>query len=141
MSIEFVEAHNFRLFNQLSLDLDHGINVIYGDNASGKTSLLESIHYLCSCKSFLAASPRKLIKKNSVEFFVRGRIKVDESRSQTISIAWQDQKVHLKHGLENIYKLSIQYFGVILSLQICLYYTSFFRYKSLPVSELYAHHV
>jgi DNA replication and repair protein RecF len=106
MSIEFVEAHNFRLFNQLSLDLDHGINVIYGDNASGKTSLLESIHYLCSCKSFLAASPRKLIKKNSEEFYVRGRLRLEESRSLTISIAWQEQKVHLKHGLENIYKTS-----------------------------------
>ncbi|TNG00363.1 MAG: DNA replication/repair protein RecF [Gammaproteobacteria bacterium] len=106
MLLEYVEAHNFRLFKNISIDFTEGLHIFFGENASGKTSILESINYLCSCKSFLSATPRRILRKNSADFFVRGRFLIDHNRSQSMSISWRDQKIGLKLGYENIYKSS-----------------------------------
>jgi DNA replication and repair protein RecF len=52
---------NFRNFTRLDLDVPSGSVLLYGDNAQGKTSLLEAIYYLASFTSFHAGSDRQLI--------------------------------------------------------------------------------
>jgi DNA replication and repair protein RecF len=52
---------NFRSFTRLDLDVPSGSVLLFGDNAQGKTSLLEAIYYLASFTSFHAASERQLI--------------------------------------------------------------------------------
>lgn len=47
-----------------------GLNIISGDNGSGKTSLLEAIHYLGSGKSFRCSTPHLLIKQQSEKFSI-----------------------------------------------------------------------
>ncbi len=47
-----------------------GLNIISGDNGSGKTSLLEAIHYLGSGKSFRCSTPHLLIKNEAVKFSI-----------------------------------------------------------------------
>ena len=52
MYIEKIKLQNFRNYKQLELNLNKNINIIYGNNAQGKTNILESI-FLCSFgKSF-----------------------------------------------------------------------------------------
>ena len=52
MYIEKIKLNNFRNYDQLELDLNKNINIIYGNNAQGKTNILEAI-FLCSFgKSF-----------------------------------------------------------------------------------------
>ena len=46
MYIESLELKNFRNYEDLSIVLDPGTNILYGDNAQGKTNVLEAI-YLC----------------------------------------------------------------------------------------------
>ena len=46
MYIESLELKNFRNYEELSIVLDPGTNILYGDNAQGKTNVLEAI-YLC----------------------------------------------------------------------------------------------
>ncbi len=43
---------NFRCFKQASFDFIGPVNIIQGDNGSGKTSILEAIHYACHLRSF-----------------------------------------------------------------------------------------
>ena len=46
MYIESIELKNYRNYESLSLELDKGTNIFYGDNAQGKTNILEAA-YLC----------------------------------------------------------------------------------------------
>ncbi len=45
-------VENYRNLNNSVIDLNRGINCIFGDNGNGKTNLLEAIHYLITRKSF-----------------------------------------------------------------------------------------
>ena len=44
MYLKKIKLHNFRNYSSLQLTLTKGINIIYGNNAQGKTNLLESIY-------------------------------------------------------------------------------------------------
>lgn len=86
MIIEKVVLNNFRNYNSLEIDLNENINIIYGNNAQGKTNIIESI-FLCSYgKSFRTKKEKELIKfgeeKADVEIFYKrtdrqGKIKAE----------------------------------------------------------------
>lgn len=46
MIVHHLTLHHFRNYTSLDVDFSPGINVIYGDNAQGKTNLIEAIAYL-----------------------------------------------------------------------------------------------
>ena len=52
---------NFRNFPALELDLPPGVIVLYGDNAQGKTTLLEAVYLLAIARSFRAENERELV--------------------------------------------------------------------------------
>ena len=52
----------------LSISPSSGVNLIYGLNGSGKTSLLESIYYLAYCKSFRTHKHKNLIQHEQEQF-------------------------------------------------------------------------
>jgi DNA replication and repair protein RecF len=52
---------NFRNFTRLDLEVPHGPVLLVGDNAQGKTSLLEAVHFLAIFASFHASNERQLI--------------------------------------------------------------------------------
>ena len=70
---------NFRNIKPVCLELSQGINVISGNNAQGKTNLLEGIWIFSSGKSFRASSDKEMINFNSqyaklsLSFFARER--------------------------------------------------------------------
>ena len=61
MNLSNIELHNFRNYRELHLDFDPGVNLLMGDNAQGKTNLLEAIGYLGSGKSFRTQKNSELI--------------------------------------------------------------------------------
>ena len=61
MSIDSLEAWRFRNFEQFQLRPDPHLNVIYGDNGSGKTSLIEAIYTLARLRSFRTSDVKQLI--------------------------------------------------------------------------------
>ena len=65
MTVNSVKIKNFRNIADLSFTADNGVNVIYGENAQGKTNILESIWLFTGCKSFRGAKDNELIKFNS----------------------------------------------------------------------------
>ena len=62
MRLDKIALRNFRNYEELSLRFDPGVNLIVGDNAQGKTNLLEAIAYLGSGKSFRAQKTSEMIR-------------------------------------------------------------------------------
>ena len=52
MIIKSLELENFRNYKDLKLEFDKGVNILYGDNAQGKTNILESIYVIALTKSY-----------------------------------------------------------------------------------------
>ena len=61
MNLNYIELYNFRNYRTLNLEFDPGVNLIVGDNAQGKTNLLEAIGYLGSGKSFRTQKNSELV--------------------------------------------------------------------------------
>ena len=91
MLITSLKIQNFRNYKELELEFNKDINVIYGDNAQGKTNIIESI-FVCSLgKSFRTNKDRELIKIGE-EFSI---IEVEFSKSDrngNIKIEISDKK-------------------------------------------------
>ncbi len=62
MTVNSVKIKNFRNIADLSFTTHNGVNVIYGENAQGKTNILETIWLFTGCKSFRGAKDSELIK-------------------------------------------------------------------------------
>ena len=70
MYIKSVNLINFRNYKSQKINLENNINIIYGNNAQGKTNIIESI-FLCSMgKSFRAKKDKELINLNEKKAIV-----------------------------------------------------------------------
>ena len=68
MYISKILLKNFRNFSDAEFCFKNNLNFILGKNGSGKTSILEAIHYLAFSKSFRAVNDKEVIK-NEMDFF------------------------------------------------------------------------
>lgn len=64
MKINSVKLNNFRNISSMELHATDGVNVIYGENAQGKTNILEAIWLFTGCKSFRGSKDTEFIKFN-----------------------------------------------------------------------------
>ena len=62
MNLQEIYLRSFRNYEELKLDFDPGVNLIVGDNAQGKTNLLEAISFLGCGKSFRAQKTAEMIR-------------------------------------------------------------------------------
>ena len=67
MRIHRLTLANFRNYDRLDLDLPPGVSVFWGDNAQGKSNLLEAVYYLAMMRSFRAGSDRDLLAWSEVD--------------------------------------------------------------------------
>lgn len=70
MHITKLHIKQFRCFSEYSLQLEAPIILLCGQNGSGKTSLLEALHYGCYLRSFRTHLPRQLVAHGQDTFFV-----------------------------------------------------------------------
>jgi len=63
MFLKSISVVNFRNYDNLELELSPNVNIIYGDNAQGKTNLLESIYFLAMTKSHRSFIDDNLIRE------------------------------------------------------------------------------
>ena len=62
MTLSEIVLQDFRNYRNLALEFDPGVNLIVGDNAQGKTNLLEAVAYLGSGKSFRTQRSAELVR-------------------------------------------------------------------------------
>ena len=104
MYIEKLELNNFRNYKKLDLKLEQNINIFYGDNAQGKTNILEAIFLCAFGKSFRANKEKELINLDE-NFFDISLIYKKSDRDGKIQINFSDKKNIKVNGVK-IKKLS-----------------------------------
>lgn len=74
MYIKSLDLKNFRNYRTLSIELDRGTNILYGDNAQGKTNVLEAIYIGGTTKSHKGSKDRDVIYFSEEESHIRMRV-------------------------------------------------------------------
>ncbi len=95
MVIEKIHLKNFRNFVNLEIDLSRGINLFIGDNGSGKTNLLEAIHYLSFGKPIRSVREDDMIRFSSNYFYLLIKYIKDE-KERIISIHYSKESKNFK---------------------------------------------
>lgn len=75
MHIEELELKNYRNYETLSISFENNVNVILGENAQGKTNVMESIYVLAMAKSHRTSNDKDLIRWDQEYAKIKGRIK------------------------------------------------------------------
>ena len=83
MIVKTLELDFFRNYVHLEAAFDPRVNLIYGDNAQGKTNLLEAIAYLSSARSHRARYDREMIQMGIDSAFLKGEV-VSRDRDFTL---------------------------------------------------------
>ena len=83
MHLYDIFLRDFRNYRELNLDFDAGVNLIVGENAQGKTNLLEAIAYLGSGKSFRTQRAAELVRLGADFADISGQMCTQE-RNQSI---------------------------------------------------------
>lgn len=71
MKIESVNLLNFRNYSSLFMEFDEETNILYGDNAQGKTNILESLYMCSTAKSHRGAKDKELISFGMEESHIK----------------------------------------------------------------------
>ncbi len=120
MHLEYLYIKNLRIIKKIELRFHKKINIIIGGNASGKTSILESIDILSRGKSFRTNKPSDLIKHKAHSFII----------SATVN---SGQGSRIKLGIEKQFRNTrVYYQGIRVNKQSKLA-------SSLPVLSLHPH--
>jgi DNA replication and repair protein RecF len=76
-----MEVHDLRNIRQASLELSPGLNVLFGRNAQGKTSLLEAVGLLARGRSFRTEQTETLIRRGADTLRARGTAVAEDRRT------------------------------------------------------------
>lgn len=75
MIVESIELKNYRNYEQLHIDFSPGTNILYGDNAQGKTNVLEALYVCSTTKSHRGSKDREMIRFESEESHIKLNVK------------------------------------------------------------------
>lgn len=118
MIIKSIKLENFRNYESLDLNFEKGTNILYGDNAQGKTNVLEAIYLSATTKSHKGSKDKEIIRFDQEEAHIRTNLdkegmeyRVDmhlrKSKSKGIAINGQ----HLKKAAELLGLLNVVFFS------------------------------
>lgn len=91
MYLQQLNLTNFRNYENVNIELGRGINIFYGNNAQGKTNILEGIYFLALTKSHRTNNDYELLKENKESFSVNGSLKKDDM-TYKLKIQYIDKK-------------------------------------------------
>ncbi|NWO14904.1 DNA replication/repair protein RecF [Virgibacillus sp.] len=96
MHIQQLQLKNYRNYECLDMTFDHAINVIIGENAQGKTNLMEAIYLLAFTKSHRTPREKELVKWEEEYAKIEGRVtKRNQSFPLEIVISAKGKKAKL----------------------------------------------
>lgn len=83
MNLKLLNLRGFRNYSEVGIEFEPGVNLIVGDNAQGKTNLLEAISYLGCGKSFRAQRVSEMVRFGADFAEIQGTV-FSQEREQTL---------------------------------------------------------
>src|SRR6056297_2506107 len=75
MQITSLHLQGYRNHTQTKVEFAPHVNLITGPNGSGKTNLIDALHYICMSRSFIATSDQYVVMHGETFFMVEGDFK------------------------------------------------------------------
>lgn len=105
MNIKNLVLRNYRNYETLDIELSKGLNIFIGDNAQGKSNILESIFVLALTKSYMSIKEQNLIKDNMEYSLVKGLIDFGNIEN-TFEVSFTKSAKRIKINKNEIRKFS-----------------------------------
>lgn len=86
MIVSRLVLRNFRNYSYVDVDFEKGLNIIVGENAEGKTNIVEAIHFLSLARSFRTSETLDLIKKTCQFATIEAWVEEDTTRKNIVAI-------------------------------------------------------
>jgi len=86
MKLIQLQANNLRNLSNVSLELDPGLNLFCGLNGSGKTSILESVYYLGTGRSFRGTQIDPIIQRGETQCLVTGTVLAPDQQTVRLGV-------------------------------------------------------
>jgi len=98
MYLQELELHNYRNYETLTIPFENKVNVILGENAQGKTNLMEAIYVLALAKSHRTSNDKELIRWDAEYAKIKGRLhKTHGSVPLELTISKKGKKAKYNH--------------------------------------------
>lgn len=147
MFLKSISVVNFRNYDNLELELSPNVNIIYGDNAQGKTNLLESIYFLAMTKSHRSFIDDNLIREGEKIAKIDGLVSNDDFETNLRIVLSTASKKMFVDG--NNYKKISDY---VSRMNVIIFYPEDLelvkggplvrrRYINLELSQLYSNYM
>ena len=110
IKINSIILKNFRCYDNYRVDFtEKNINIFLGNNATGKTSIVEAISLLSICRSFRTSNDKEMIKREKEAFYLEYSL-ANQGENNKISIAFDGKTKKIVVNNKTVGKLS-DFFG------------------------------
>ncbi|MGV3632523.1 MAG: DNA replication/repair protein RecF [Bacteroidota bacterium] len=101
MHIKSLSLVNFKNYRQAEFRFDAGVNCFVGKNGSGKTNILDAVHYLSMCRSYLNPVDKQNIRFGEHFFVIQGNWELDAGEQEVYcGVKAGHKKIIKKNKLE-----------------------------------------
>src|SRR5882757_2617374 len=116
MHVAHLRLRDFRNYARLDVDFTPGFHVLVGNNAQGKTNILEAIYLLATLRSFRGVAGSQMVRHGQKGYFVGA--KVEATGQHEIKLYWSSKERNLTLDARPIRKLG-EYLGTIRAVVFC----------------------
>ncbi len=96
MSLKRLNIYNVRNIHEQTINPSPGLNFIFGNNASGKSALIEAVFLLGRAKSFRTSSIKSVINFDQQELIVSAQILLDNTQNQHLGIRLDGKNIDIR---------------------------------------------
>ena len=116
MHLAHLRLRDFRNYARLDVDFAPGFHLLLGDNAQGKTNILEAIYLIATLRSFRGVGGAQMVRHGQKGYFVGG--KVVGQGEHDIKMYWSSRERSLSLDARPVRKLT-DYLGVLRTVVFC----------------------
>ena len=116
MHLAHLRLRDFRNYTRLDVDFAAGFHLLLGDNAQGKTNVLEAIYLIATLRSFRGVGGAQMVRHGQKGYFVGG--KVVAQGEHDIKMYWSSPERSLSLDARPVRKLT-DYLGVLRTVVFC----------------------
>src|SRR5215475_10174339 len=116
MHLAHLRLRDFRNYPRLDVDFAPGFHLLLGDNAQGKTNILEAVYLMATLRSFRGVGGAQMVKHRQKGYFVGGKVVAQGERE--IKMYWSASERSLSLDGRPVRKIT-DYLGALRTVVFC----------------------